>query len=79
MAEKRLNTRIVHKHDIQSNWEKATGFIPMKGEIIIYDTDMNYSYERCKIGDGNTNVNNLPFVNDIDPARLDLMLEEVLV
>jgi hypothetical protein len=28
MAEKEFNTRIVHKHDIQANWEKAVGFIP---------------------------------------------------
>lgn len=62
MAEKRLNARIVHKHDVQSNWEKATNFIPMQGEIICFDIDENYDYERFKIGDGVTNVNDLPFV-----------------
>jgi hypothetical protein len=61
MTEKRFNARLVNKHDIQSNWEKATGFIPMQGEIICYDVDDNYSYERFKIGDGATNVNELPF------------------
>lgn len=61
MAEKRINGRIVLKHDVESNWKLATGFTPMAGEIIIYDTDSNYDYERIKIGDGVQNVNDLPF------------------
>lgn len=64
MAEKRIYGRSVQKHDVQSNWEKAINFIPMAGEIIVYDVDTNYNYERIKIGDGETNVNALPFVND---------------
>ena len=36
----------------------------MDGEIIIYDVDANYSYKRLKIGDGKTNVNQLPFLKD---------------
>lgn len=62
MAEKNIKSRIVHKHDTESNWNKATNFIPKQGEIIVYDIDSNHSYERIKIGDGVTNVNNLPFV-----------------
>lgn len=62
MAEKQINSRIVHKHDTEENWNKATNFIPKQGEIIVYDIDTTYSYERFKIGDGVTNVNNLPFV-----------------
>lgn len=65
MAEKRINGRIVLKHDIESNWKLATGFTPMAGEIIIYDTDSNYDYERIKIGDGVQNVNALPFVDEL--------------
>jgi hypothetical protein len=86
MAEKRINGRIVLKHDIESNWNLATGFTPMAGEIIIYDIDENYDYTRMKIGDGTHNVNALPFVDDavkelinIDSTNLDTMLEEVLV
>lgn len=63
MAEKRLNTRIVHKHEIEANWLQSS-LIPMQGELIIYDKDSNYDYERIKIGDGSKNVNALPFVND---------------
>ena len=61
MIEKELKARIVHKHDTEVNWSKATNFIPKQGEIIIYDKDSNYDYERIKIGDGTTLVNNLPF------------------
>lgn len=61
MAEKNIKSRIVNKHDLESNWQLATGFTPMAGEIIVYDIDANYNYERIKIGDGSTNVNDLPF------------------
>lgn len=61
MNEKMFNTRIIHKHDTAENWAKATNFIPMQGEIIVYDIDENYDYERMKIGDGVTVVANLPF------------------
>ena len=60
MAEKNLNARIIHKHDTEENWLKSS-FIPKQGEIIIYDIDSSHSYERIKVGDGTTNVNNLPF------------------
>ena len=64
MTEKIFNTRIVQKHDIESNWNLVS-FIPKQGELIIYDADENYNYERLKIGDGVTDAANLPFVNDI--------------
>ena len=72
MAEKKIYGRLVQKHDLEKNWIKAENFIPMAGEVIIYDRDDNitdeslkgtYSYERIKIGDGVQNVNNLPFVS----------------
>lgn len=63
MAEKNMKARIVHKHDTEANWLKATNFMPMKGELIIYDIDANYTYERFKIGDGTHSVNELPFSN----------------
>lgn len=64
MSEKFLNSRIIHKHDVESNWNKATNFIPKQGELIVYDKDSTYTYERFKIGDGVTNVNSLPFADD---------------
>lgn len=64
MAEKNIKARVVHKHDIESNWLLATNFTPKQGEIIVYDVDSTHSYERIKIGDGVRNVNDLPFVDD---------------
>ena len=63
MADKTLKSRIVHKHDSEENWSKASGFSPMLGEVIVYDPDENYDYSRIKVGDGMTNVNLLPFVS----------------
>ena len=58
----KINTRIQHKHDIESNW-LISNLIPLKGELIIYDTDSNYSTPRFKIGDGENKVSELPFAS----------------
>ena len=63
MSEKNFNTRIINKHDVEENWLKAVNFIPKQGEIIVYDIDKNYSYERMKIGDGISLVSDLPFAS----------------
>ena len=79
MSEKMFNTRIIHKHDIEANWNKAVNFIPMQGEIIVYDIDETYNYERVKIGDGTTKINDLPFIdiqadwNQSDSTRTDFI------
>lgn len=60
MATKQFNARIQHKIDTYDNWKKATNFIPLKGEIIIYTTDEEGNeILSIKIGDGETGVNNL--------------------
>lgn len=61
MANKTFQGRIVQKHDTKANWDKATNFVPLKGEIIIYD-----DLKKIKIGDGATKVGNLVFINDLD-------------
>ena len=61
MAEKKVKTRIQSKHDTAANWANATNFVPLAGEIIIYDADSTTTYPRVKIGDGTTVVGNLPF------------------
>lgn len=61
---KTFKTRIIQKHDTEVNWQKATNFVPKKGEMIVYDIDSNYNYERIKIGDGKHIPNDLPFVTD---------------
>jgi hypothetical protein len=62
MAHKTLNTRIQHKTDTTENWLKAKSFPPLKGELIIYQDSDN---TQAKIGDGVTNVNDLPFLFNI--------------
>ena len=85
MAQKKVKTRIQNKHDLEVNWLAATNFIPLAGELIFYDSEIdengsiktvndewalpgNRSYPitgiRCKIGDGLTPVNSLPFVGE---------------
>ena len=76
-TEKTINARMQMKTDTALNWSKAINFIPKKGEIIIYEADSDYGYERMKIGDGSTKVNDLPFVigakdwNQNDPTASD--------
>lgn len=66
MSEKTFNSRIVLKHDSEANWNKATGFIPKLGEIIIYEPNEEHEEPRVKIGDGINIVSNLPFIKDGD-------------
>lgn len=58
---KTLKTRIQNKHDIEANWVAAVNFIPLAGEVIVYDQDDTHAQPRIKIGDGTTKVNLLPF------------------
>ena len=76
MAEKRLNTRIIHKHETEANW-LLSNLTPLQGEIIVYDIDANYNYERFKIGDGTKNVNALPFVDDALREALVAQINDV--
>lgn len=66
MAENVLKARQVQKHDTEANWITAgtNGFIPKKGEIIIYDKDSTHTTIRIKIGDGSSNISSLPFLLD---------------
>lgn len=46
-------TRVAQKHDTEINWQKVEeNFIPLAGEIIVYDADGTYNYPRIKIGNG---------------------------
>ena len=62
---KQINARVLQKHDTAENFEKATGFTPMSGELIIYDQDDSHSYERFKVGDNEHIVHELPFWDEI--------------
>ncbi len=83
---KQINTRIQHKHDIEANWLKATNFVPLQGELIIYDecyfdSDGNKvvvaDSVRFKIGDGVTLVNDLPFTDESLIAKIEDLKTEL--
>lgn len=58
---KTLSARVIHMHDVDTNWNKLPTFIPKQGEVIVYDPDETHTYPRFKIGDGKTTLVNLPF------------------
>ena len=64
-----IKTRIQLKSDTEANWNKAgpkdgsLGFIPLRGELIIYSADETHAFSRLKVGDGSTNVVALPFID----------------
>ena len=80
-----LNARIMSKHDTTARWNAAVGFIPLPGEIIIYDDyetkeviingeTVIKTIPNIKIGTGNAYVQDLAFV---DSATRDLLLEHI--
>ena len=64
-----IKTRVQLKSDTEANWNKAgpkdgsLGFIPLRGELIIYSADETHAFSRLKVGDGETNVVDLPFID----------------
>ena len=58
MANKEIKTRIQNKNDTSENWIKAVNFVPLKGEIIIYNDTLQF-----KVGDGKTLLSQLEFVD----------------
>ena len=74
MAEKTLNSRVIHKHDTEVNWSNTTNFIPKIGEIIVYDPDKDHAAARVKIGDGVKTIVELAFIDD---AMKEILFKEV--
>ena len=67
--------RIKLKRDTTVNWNNARGFIPLEGELIVYNdystikkivdgVEKVIAVPAIKIGDGRAYVQDLPFVND---------------
>ena len=40
MSKQTVKTRVQNKHDIEANWDLAENFIPLVGEVIVYDADV---------------------------------------
>lgn len=62
MSEKQISARTQQKIDLTANWEKATNFIPKKGEIIVYSDGGGTGVPKMKVGDGTTKVGSLKFI-----------------
>ena len=68
-ANNTIKTRIRLKSDTEANWLKAApkedsdGFVPLLGELIVYLADDTHHFSRLKVGNGETNVNYLPFID----------------
>ena len=64
-----IKTRVQLKSDTEANWNKAgpksgsPGFVPLLGELIVYTADDAHPFSRLKVGDGQTNVTLLPFID----------------
>ena len=90
---KTMKGRISNKHGTEEYWilsvyksvedqtetnKRDNPFIPLAGELIIYDPDSIYKYPRFKYGNNIDNVVDLPFVveDTIEKAQLNLDTEE---
>lgn len=73
MSNKKVKTRIQNKFDLKANWDKASNFIPLKGEIVAIAPDTGTSNSeavfkkiphRVKIGDGEHTLQNLSYLGE---------------
>lgn len=67
MSEKQISARTQQKIDLTANWEKATNFVPKKGEIIVYSDGGGTGIPKMKVGDGTTKVGSLEFISATVP------------
>lgn len=66
-----LNSRVLLKNDLAAEWAKVPDFIPLEGEIIIYNYD-NGAAPKFKIGNGSTKISVLPFFNNLEELNYAL-------
>ena len=66
-----LNSRVLLKNDLAAEWAKVPDFIPLEGEIIIYNYD-NGTAPKFKIGNGSTKISVLPFFNNLEELNYAL-------
>ena len=84
-----INTRIQLKRDTTEHWNQAIGFIPLPGEVIVYEDYETKTYTveeygetvtktvqipNIKIGTGNAYVQDLAFV---DEKTRDILMEHI--
>ena len=68
-----MKARVSQLHRTEAEWARLPNFIPLAGEIIVFDADSEHKYVRLKIGDGvvqadgvisGTKLKDLPFFID---------------
>ena len=84
-----INSRIRLKRDTTAHWNQAIGFIPLPGEVIVYEDYETKTYTveeygrtvtktinipNIKIGTGNAYVQDLAFV---DEKTRDILIEHI--
>ncbi len=84
-----INTRIQLKRDTTQHWNEAIGFIPLPGEVIVYEDYETKTYTveeygetvtktvqipNIKIGTGNAYVQDLAFV---DEKTREILIEHI--
>ena len=88
--EKRLKARVAHKHKTAAEWyldvytaagsttKRSDPFIPLNGELIIFDPDSVNTKSRIKFGDGKKDVIALPFYTEGAAAVAKISLESII-
>jgi hypothetical protein len=71
MENPNMRARICQLHKTEAEWNKLPDFVPLCGELIVFDQDRQHRYSRVKIGDGATKLQKLSFL--IDPAIDDFL------
>ena len=85
-----IGSRVQLKRDTTANWNNAVGFIPLPGEVIVYEDYETKTYTveenghtitktvnipNIKVGTGNAYVQDLAFV---DEKTRDMLMEHVV-
>lgn len=78
MSTKKQKTRIQNKHETQEVWDTGTTFVPLPGELIVYDIDAEHDYQRLKIGNtAGSYLADLPYLNErISDDEIDLICKD---
>ena len=64
MKDSNIRARISQLHKTEAQWSLIPNFVPLHGELIIFDPDEYHVQVRLKIGDGSTLLRDLPFFID---------------
>jgi predicted MPP superfamily phosphohydrolase len=73
---KNINARVKHRHGTTESWNRVADFVPLEGELIIYDADATNPAPRLKVGDGTKSIAELPFTDVSEHAHDQYLTEQ---